>query len=626
LFNHQSGIALFNMKNFSLPAFIVLFLSLFNLQAWSQAYVTSNPDSVCAGSTNVVYRIPPVSSNPTSTYNWSISGGGTVIAQANDDSIYVNWSNTPGTDQVRVTEVSGAGCSSPQASIDVVRYRPTATVSGGPFNICAGTTGSISFDVTFTGRAPFSVTYSFTNGGFTIGPFTENNIQTKVHTITIPVPGILAAGTYTGTISAASDKGSCSATTISGNVTLVISQPAAPTASVTVQPSCATPSGSIGVTAPTGAGITYSIGGTYQASGNFTSVAPGTYTVTARDGNGCVSPSTTSVTVNPAPSSPAAPTASVTVQPSCSVATGTIAITAPTGAGIEYSIGGAYQASGTFTGIAPGTYSVTAQNSSGCISPTTSLTVNPQPATPAAPTASVTVQPNCSVAAGTIVITAPAGAGIEYSIGGAYQSSGTFTGVTPGAYNATVRNSSGCISTATNLTVNPAPSSPAAPTASVTVQPTCATATGTLVITAPAGAGIEYSIGGAYQSSGTFTGVIPGTYNVTARNSSGCISSATSLTVNPQPVTPAAPTASVTVQPDCATGTGTIVITAPVGAGITYSIGGAYQASGTFSGLAPGNYTLTAQGSTGCISSATGPLTVNPQPPTPTTPVIQHRN
>ena len=35
---------------------------------------------------------------------------------------------------------------------------------------------------------------------------------------------------------------------------------------------------------------------------------------------------------------------------------------------------------------------------------------------------------------------------------------------------------------------------PAAPTASVTVQPTCAVPTGTIVVTAPTGAAFEYSL------------------------------------------------------------------------------------------------------------------------------------
>ena len=83
-------------------------------------------------------------------------------------------------------------------------------------------------------------------------------------------------------------------------------------------------------------------------------------------------------------------------------------MTAPTGAGLTYSIDGInYQAATTFTAVAPGPYNVTVQDAGGCISTPTALTVNAAPAAPAAPTASVTVQPTCAVPTGTIVVTAP---------------------------------------------------------------------------------------------------------------------------------------------------------------------------------------------------------------------------
>ena len=57
-----------------------------------------------------------------------------------------------------------------------------------------------------------------------------------------------------------------------------------------------------------------------------------------------------------------------------------------------------------------------------------------------------------------------------------------------------MQDAGGCTSAATPLTVNGAPGSPAAPTASVTVQPTCAVPTGTIVVTAPLGATLTYSV------------------------------------------------------------------------------------------------------------------------------------
>jgi len=93
------------------------------------------------------------------------------------------------------------------------------------------------------------------------------------------------------------------------------------------------------------------------------------------------------------------------------------------------------------------------------------------------------IQPTCAVATGTIVVSAPTGAGYEYNIdGGSYQASATFAGVSAGSHNLLVRSTpdNTCISTVTVVTVAAQPTAPAAPTASTTIQPTCAVATGTL--------------------------------------------------------------------------------------------------------------------------------------------------
>jgi len=116
--------------------------------------------------------------------------------------------------------------------------------------------------------------------------------------------------------------------------------------------------------------------------------------------------------------------------------------------------------------------------------------------------------------------------------GGSYSASGTYT------YSTT--NAAGCDSTATlNLTVTPFLSNPAA----TVTQPTCASATGTITVTTPTGAGYTYSIGGAYQSSVTFSGVAAGTYTLSVKNTAGCTSAQnTSVTVNAQPTIPSATT------------------------------------------------------------------------------------
>ncbi len=420
---------------------------------------------------------------------------------------------------------------------------------------------------------------------------------------------------YTGTIPIASGEND-----LSNDAGYVCIAPAAPTVAIT-QPTCTIATGTITVTAPLGTGLTYSINGTtYQAGTNFSGLAAGSYNVTVKNANGCISTVTTAV-INPQPPTPAAPTVTIT-QPTCAIATGTITVTAPLGTGLTYSINGTtYQPGTTFSGLAAGSYNVTVKNANGCISTVTTAVINPQPPTPAAPTVTIT-QPTCAIATGTITVTAPLGTGLTYSINGTiYQAGTTFSGLAAGSYNVTVKNANGCISGVTTAVINPQPPTPVAPTVTIT-QPTCTVATGTITVTAPLGTGLTYSINGTtYQAGTTFSGLAAGSYNVTVMNANGCISTVTTAGIDPQPLTPAALTVTIT-QPTCTIPTGTITITAPLGTGLTYSIDGAtYQAGTTFSGLEAGSYNVTVKNANGCISTVTTAV-IDPQPPTPAAPRV----
>ena len=240
------------------------------------------------------------------------------------------------------------------------------------------------------------------------------------------------------------------------------------------------------------------------------------------------------------------------------------------------------------------------------------------------PAGSVTVQPTCATTTGTIVFTTQSG--VEYSIDGTtYQSSATFTGVAAGTYTIKVRSTTDntCTATGSAVTVNAVPSAPSTPAASVTVQPTCATTTGTIVFTTQSG--VEYSIDGTtYQSSATFTGVAAGTYTIKVRSTTDntCTATGATVTVNAVPSAPSTPAASVTVQPTCATTTGTIVFTTQ--SGVEYSIDGTtYQSSATFTGVAAGTYTIKVRSTTDNTCTATGAtVTVSAVPSAPSSPIV----
>ena len=106
-----------------------------------------------------------------------------------------------------------------------------------------------------------------------------------------------------------------------------------------------------------------------------------------------------------------------------------------------------------------------------------------------------------------------------------------------GTYQVKMKSNSGIVMIAEiTVTVNSGLAT-ATPVVSV-IQPTCTVSTGTLTVTSPVGSGMRYSIDGLNytNSSGVFTSVVIGSYNVTAKNISGCISPIATVTVvNGQP-------------------------------------------------------------------------------------------
>jgi len=205
---------------------LFLYFNFLLIALQAQQYVATSPDSVCAGAQNVVYRIPPPA-NQSSVYNWSVTGTATFTNQSApvNDSIYVNWPNNVGVDFVQVFQSAGPSCTGPQAQLEVRRYLPTATLAG-IGTICQGNPSNGAFTITFTGRAPYNVTYQFADGANIIGPITANNITTNTFTINIPTVNI--AGNYVGSIITAADK-SCNISTISGNPILnVVTAPTLP--------------------------------------------------------------------------------------------------------------------------------------------------------------------------------------------------------------------------------------------------------------------------------------------------------------------------------------------------------------------------------------------------------------
>lgn len=127
--------------------------------------------------------------------------------------------------------------------------------------------------------------------------------------------------------------------------------------------------GSITAGATGGTGFTFSLNnGTFQTSGNFTNLAPGNYSITAKNSSGCTGSKTFSVVAeNSCTGVIINVNGTATNGVPCGGAGGSITVAASGGTGFTYSLNnGAFQASNQFTNLAVGTYTVSAKTADGC--------------------------------------------------------------------------------------------------------------------------------------------------------------------------------------------------------------------------------------------------------------------
>jgi gliding motility-associated-like protein len=223
--------------------------------------------------------------------------------------------------------------------------------------------------------------------------------------------------------------------------------PSAPSLDI-VQPTCNLGTGTITVSSPKNPGNTYSIDGLdySNVNGFFTQVVAGTYNVTVKNASGCVGGITVAV-VNQNPLTPQTPTVEIT-NPLCPEKTGVIKITSPVGNGFTYSIDGStyLNNTGVFTSVAPGAYSVSVKNASGCVSPGV-VTIIKDPVVDE-PKLVITAESNTSICEGaTVVLTSsisPTYQWYKYGVAIAGANGRTFTASTEGVYTVSKISTSGC--------------------------------------------------------------------------------------------------------------------------------------------------------------------------------------
>lgn len=253
------------------------------------------------------------------------------------------------------------------------------------------------------------------------------------------------------------------------------------------------------------------------------------------------------------------------------------------------------------------------------------ITVYPIPAV----TATVTTTPTCTNPLGTITVSSPIGSTYEYSIDGStYQSSPIFSGLAANSYPVTVRVvGTNCSSLPVNLTISSVAAVPNV-TATTGVAPNC----GVKLIGNSTNLGVQITWNGpglAPNSPNPATATQNGTFTVTVFDPiSGCSNATTVIATLPTlPITPLINTS----QPSCVTATGSITVTAPLGANYEYSINGtSFQSSTTFNAISPNTYNVVVRNTTtGCVSLANTiqiNSTIAAPAPTVTTPIYYCQN
>ncbi|GAA4444934.1 hypothetical protein GCM10023188_47440 [Pontibacter saemangeumensis] len=453
---------------------------------------------------------------------------------------------------------------------------------------CGERNGQLTVSAVTGGTAPYA--YALDGGTFQPGA----------------VFSALAAGDYTVTVK---DANGC-VYTEQATVTDIAGPAFAATAKSST---CGNSNGSITVGAVTGgtAPFSYSRDGvTFQSSTTFSGLAAGTYTLTVKDANGCLS--TRPVTLYDL----AGPTdlALTSTASTCGANNGKLEVAGVTGgtAPYSYSINGTnFQSSTTFSGVLAGEYTVTVKDTNGC-SISKKVTVGDQ----AGPSdlAATSKPTTCGASNGELALTAVTGgtAPYAYSIDGVnFQAEATFTALPAGQHAVTVKDANGCTFGRTFTITNIA--GPTAATAS-SLPATCADNDGSITAGTVTGgtAPYLYSIDGSdFKAEKAFGGLASGTYTLTVKDANGCtVTRAVTVGRN-------IPTAftSTTTSSTCGASNGELTITGVSGgkAPYLYSIDGtAFQSGATFMALTAGSHTITVKDANGCTFE--GQVQVNDRP------------
>ncbi|MFM7105482.1 MAG: hypothetical protein ACKOW8_08155, partial [Flavobacteriales bacterium] len=374
---------------------------------------------------------------------------------------------------------------------------------------------------TLTAPAAISLNYSVTNvlcpggssgsivGSATGGSGSYNYLWTPGNAVT-PSISNLSGGSYSLTVT---DGGGCTKTQA---YTVATPSPIIISGTVT-NPNCPSGNGTIAVSASGGTGNKTFAWNTGQNTSTIT-VGAGGYFVTATDANGCTSTQSFTVT---------APTALIiaanVVQPSCNGASnGSISLSLPGSVGaVTYNWGGGITGASR-TGLAAGSYSVTATYGVGCtVSSSFTLTQ------PSALSSSITSSsnPTCNGATNGGIVVAASGGVAPYTynwtdgvVGAVRQN------LSAGTYSVNITDANGCVAPNDTTLSNP----PAIDVTGSVTNALCGVANGAIDVTVLNATGnVTYTWAGNVAQGSNPTGLAPGNYLLNVADANGCSGSET---------------------------------------------------------------------------------------------------
>ena len=176
-----------------------------------------------------------------------------------------------------------------------------------------------------------------------------------------------------------------------------------------------------------------------------------------------------------------------------------------------------------------------------------------------------------------------------------------------------------------------------APVVGNITQPTCAVATGGVVLNGLPSVGIwtlNQTPGGVTSTgtgtSTTISGLAEGTFAFTVADGAGCISIASAnVVISKQSQTPTPPVVGTVMQPTCMVATGSVLLSGlpSTGSWILSRYPGTIISQGTgtavtISGLAGGTYNYTVTNSTECVSGLSANVIISSQPTNPSAPLV----